>query len=155
MNTMRINARKHMIEATKQKLKQSWWEAIVACFIRSPNRRVMLFLVFLQALLLWAPKQPFISSPYRADNLYLCSFSFITAGPNMNKTILIVDPFSTGALYAPALQKLGYTCYGVISQPIPFSRFMLSYQGEGMAEAKLHSIDEIKQRFPVGTIKLL
>ncbi|WP_144753073.1 ATP-grasp domain-containing protein [Bartonella saheliensis] len=71
----------------------------------------------------------------------------------MSKTILIVDPFSTGALYAPALQKLGYTCYGVISQPAPFSHFMLSYQGEGMAEAKLHSIDEIKQRFPVGTIK--
>ncbi|WP_254492762.1 ATP-grasp domain-containing protein [Bartonella sp. B1099] len=71
----------------------------------------------------------------------------------MSKTILIVDPFSTGALYAPALQKLGYTCYGVISQPIPFSHFMLSYQGEGMAEAKLHSIDEIKQRFPIGAIE--
>ncbi|WP_273757387.1 ATP-grasp domain-containing protein [Bartonella sp. AU55XJBT] len=71
----------------------------------------------------------------------------------MSKTILIVDPFSTGALYAPALQKLGYTCYGVISQPIPFSHFILSYQGEGMAEAKLHSIDEIKQRFPIGAIE--
>ncbi|WP_244614015.1 hypothetical protein [Bartonella kosoyi] len=71
----------------------------------------------------------------------------------MSKSILIVDPFSTGALYSPALQKLGYACYGAVSQPIPFSHFMLSYQGEGMVEAKLHSVDEIKQRFPVGAIK--
>ncbi|VEJ44887.1 ATP-grasp domain-containing protein [Bartonella vinsonii] len=71
----------------------------------------------------------------------------------MSKPILIVDPFSTGALYGPALQKLGYDCYGVLSQPAPFSHYMLSYKGEGMAEAKLHSVDEIKQRFPVGKIK--
>lgn len=71
----------------------------------------------------------------------------------MSKSILIIDPFSTGALYSPALQKLGYACYGVISQQVPFSHFMLSYQGEGMVEAKLHSVDEVKQRFPVGTIK--
>ncbi len=71
----------------------------------------------------------------------------------MSKPILIVDPFSTGALYGPALQKLGYTCYGVASQPALFSHCMLSYQGEGMAEAKLHSVDEIKQRFPAGAIE--
>ncbi|WP_175868963.1 ATP-grasp domain-containing protein [Bartonella gabonensis] len=71
----------------------------------------------------------------------------------MSKTILIVDPFSTAALYPPALQKLSYACYGVISQQAPFSHYTLSYQGKGMAEAKLHSVDEIKQRFPVGTIK--
>ncbi len=34
----------------------------------------------------------------------------------MRKPILIVDPFSKGALYGPALQKLGYACYGVVSQ---------------------------------------
>ncbi|WP_375615556.1 ATP-grasp domain-containing protein [Bartonella sp. AP58NXGY] len=71
----------------------------------------------------------------------------------MRKPILIVDPFSTGALYGPALQKLGYACYGVISQQAPFSHYMLSYQGEGMAEAKLHNVDEIKTRFPIGTIE--
>ncbi|WP_375680142.1 MULTISPECIES: hypothetical protein [unclassified Bartonella] len=71
----------------------------------------------------------------------------------MKKPILIVDPFSTGALYAPALQKLGYACYGVVSQQAPFSHYMLSYQGEGMAEAKLHSVDEIKKRFPIGAIE--
>ncbi|WP_212111003.1 ATP-grasp domain-containing protein [Bartonella queenslandensis] len=71
----------------------------------------------------------------------------------MSKSILIIDPFSTGALYSPALQKLGYACYGVVSQPAPFSHFMLSYQGKGMVEAKLHRVDEIKQRFPIGTIK--
>ncbi|WP_375611453.1 ATP-grasp domain-containing protein [Bartonella sp. AA9NXGY] len=71
----------------------------------------------------------------------------------MRKPILIVDPFSTGALYGPALQKLGYACYGVVSQQAPFSHYMLSYQGEGMAEAKLHSVDEIKKRFPIGAIE--
>ncbi|WP_019220769.1 ATP-grasp domain-containing protein [Bartonella senegalensis] len=70
----------------------------------------------------------------------------------MSKPILIIDPFSTGALYGPALQKLGYACYGVVSQLSPFSHYMLSYQGEGMAEAKLHSVEEIKQRFPIGAI---
>ncbi|WP_375626623.1 hypothetical protein [Bartonella sp. MU37NMGALS] len=71
----------------------------------------------------------------------------------MRKPILIVDPFSTGALYAPALQKLGYACYGVVSQQTPFSHYMLSYQGEGMAEAKLHNVDEIKTCFPIGAIE--
>ncbi|WP_375644406.1 ATP-grasp domain-containing protein [Bartonella sp. MR100HLJHH] len=71
----------------------------------------------------------------------------------MSKSILIVDPFSTGALYGPPLQKLGYACYGVVSQQAPFSHYMLSYQGEGMAEAKLHNVDEIKTRFPIGAIE--
>ncbi|WP_273720160.1 MULTISPECIES: ATP-grasp domain-containing protein [unclassified Bartonella] len=70
----------------------------------------------------------------------------------MSKPILIIDPFSTGALYGPALQKLGYACYGVVSQPTLSSHLMLSYQGEGMAEVKLHSVEEIKQRFPIGAI---
>ncbi|GAA4659126.1 hypothetical protein [Bartonella pachyuromydis] len=70
----------------------------------------------------------------------------------MSKPILIVDPFSTATLYGPDLQKLGYACYGVVSQPTLSSHLTLSYQGEGMAEAKLHSVEEIKQRFPVGAI---
>ncbi|GAA5106284.1 ATP-grasp domain-containing protein [Bartonella jaculi] len=71
----------------------------------------------------------------------------------MSKPILIVDPFSTGALYGTALQKLGYDCYGVVSQQAPFSHYMLSYQGKSMAEVKLHSVDEIKKRFSVGAIE--
>lgn len=62
----------------------------------------------------------------------------------MSKPILIIDPFSTGALYGPALQKLGYACYGVISQPTLSSHLTLSYQGKGIAETKLHSVEEIK-----------
>ncbi|UTO27727.1 ATP-grasp domain-containing protein [Bartonella harrusi] len=54
------------------------------------------------------------------------------------------------------MQKLGYDCYGVLPQPVPpSSHFTLSYRGEGMEEAKLHSVDEIKQRFPIGTIEAI
>ncbi|WP_455466244.1 hypothetical protein [Bartonella sp. B39] len=71
----------------------------------------------------------------------------------MSKSILIVDPFSTGSLYDSALQKLDYACYGVVSQSALSSYLILYYQGEGMAEAKLHSLDDIKKRFPASTIE--
>ncbi|WP_375624699.1 MULTISPECIES: hypothetical protein [unclassified Bartonella] len=39
-------------------------------------------------------------------------------------------------------KNLGYACYGAVSPQAPFSHYMLSYQGEGMVEAKLHNVDE-------------
>ncbi|WP_412058484.1 ATP-grasp domain-containing protein [Bartonella sp. DGB2] len=71
----------------------------------------------------------------------------------MSKPILIVDPFSSGALYGSALKKLGYTCYGIVSHPALPSRLILSYQGDGMEETRLYNVDDIKKRFAPGEVQ--
>ncbi len=108
MNTMRINARKHTIEATKTEAQ--------AELVGSYSGHALYSLPIGRLCYPWSSYKlcPYgssssclFSTPYRANNLYLCSFPFIAAEQSMRKPILIVDPFSTGALYGPALQKLG------------------------------------------------
>ncbi|WP_246744185.1 hypothetical protein [Bartonella grahamii] len=154
MNTMRINARKHTIEATKTEAQAELVGSYSGMLYTLSQSAGLCYPWSSYKLCPYGSSSSCLSSPpYRLNNLYLCSFPFIAAEQSMRKTILIVDPFSTGALYGPALQKLGYACYGVVSQPDLFSRYMLSYQGKGMAEAKLHNVDEIKTRFPIGAIE--
>lgn len=60
-------------------------------------------------------------------------------------TVVIVDPFSTGALIAPELAKRGVQCYGVLSSETIPSRFTQSYTGEGFADKTLYSPEEISR----------
>lgn len=65
----------------------------------------------------------------------------------MNKNcVIIVDPMSTGALYAPLISKLGYLCYCVLSDPNLPPKFMNSFTGEGFCDKNLYSADEIKDK---------
>ncbi|MGD8106382.1 ATP-grasp domain-containing protein [Pantoea sp. FN0302] len=58
-------------------------------------------------------------------------------------TVVIVDPFSTGALIAPELKKRGIKCYGVLSSETIPQRFTQSYTGEGFVDKTLYSAGEI------------
>ncbi|WP_127960363.1 ATP-grasp domain-containing protein [Serratia microhaemolytica] len=60
--------------------------------------------------------------------------------------VIIVDPFSTGALLAPELSKKGLTCYSVLSSPHIPSRFTDSYISADFVDKQLYSPDEIKKQ---------
>lgn len=65
----------------------------------------------------------------------------------MNKNcVIIVDPMSTGALYAPLISKMGYLCYGVLSDPNIPAKFMKSFTGDGLVDHYLYSVEEIKTK---------
>ena len=57
--------------------------------------------------------------------------------------ILIVDPFSTGALYAPLFKAKGYRCHAVLSAPTVPERFIKAFTGEGFEQAELIAATEI------------
>ncbi|WP_375639952.1 hypothetical protein [Bartonella sp. MM55XZML] len=63
MNTMRINARKHTIEATKTEAQAELVGSYSGMLYTLSQSAVMLSLVFLRALPLWVLKQLFIFSP--------------------------------------------------------------------------------------------
>ena len=60
--------------------------------------------------------------------------------------VIIVDPMSTGALYAPLISKMGYRCYGVLSDPNIPPKFMKSFTGDGLCDRHLYSVEEIKTK---------
>ncbi len=94
------------LKRPKQRLKQSWWETIAAYALYSlPIGRLCHPWSSYKLCPYGESSSCSSSTPYRVDNLYLCSFPFIIVEQSMKKPILIVDPFSTGALYIPALQK--------------------------------------------------
>ncbi|WP_375637018.1 MULTISPECIES: hypothetical protein [unclassified Bartonella] len=106
MNPMRINARKHTIEATKTEAQAELvgnYSSI--CFNSFPIGRLCHPWSSYKLCPYRESSSCSSSTPYRLDNLYLCSFPFIIVEQSMKKPIFIVDPFSTGALYVPALQK--------------------------------------------------
>lgn len=53
------------------------------------------------------------------------------------KTVIIVDPFSTGALIAPELEKKGFRCYAVKSSNDLPENFTDSYTGIGFSDNAL------------------
>ncbi len=57
--------------------------------------------------------------------------------------ILIVDPFSTGALYAPLFKAKGYRCYAVLSAPTVPERFIKAFTGEGFEQDELIAAAQI------------
>lgn len=59
--------------------------------------------------------------------------------------VIIVDPFSTGALLAPELENKGYQCLAVISSNNIPSRFTNSYNGAGFADKNLYGAVEVKE----------
>ncbi|MBM3116247.1 ATP-grasp domain-containing protein [Jeongeupia naejangsanensis] len=61
--------------------------------------------------------------------------------------IIIVDPFSSGALYAPKFASLGYACVAVRSSPNISARFARGFQPGGFLEGRLFDIDEALERF--------
>lgn len=71
----------------------------------------------------------------------------------MAKTILIVDPFSTGKLYAKAFSDLGYDCYAVLSSDTVPDYFKKSFDPHYFKQNRLFSIEQIKQQFKQSDIK--
>ncbi|BFU60663.1 MULTISPECIES: ATP-grasp domain-containing protein [Rodentibacter] len=63
------------------------------------------------------------------------------------KTYIIVDPFSTGSLIAPALKKQGHKVYSVLSSEKISNYMKSSYTGEGFENKYLMSINEVKEQF--------
>lgn len=71
----------------------------------------------------------------------------------MTSSIIIVDPFSTGAFYAPALKEKGYNCYGVISNPLLGDYYLSSYDDSLFENKKLLSAKEIKELLDITDVK--
>ncbi|WP_345828737.1 ATP-grasp domain-containing protein [Erwinia sp. HDF1-3R] len=67
-------------------------------------------------------------------------------------TVIIVDPFSTGALIAPELKKINIKCYAVLSNPSIPGRIKDSYTGDGFTDGCLYSADEIKNIISPDTV---
>lgn len=63
---------------------------------------------------------------------------------NMNheKYIVIVDPFSTGALYAPIFRQRGYHCIAVRSSASTPRHFASGFRPENFVEGRLFDIDD-------------
>lgn len=61
--------------------------------------------------------------------------------------IIIVDPFSSGTLYAPKFANLGYACVAVRSSPHISARFARGFQPADFIEGKLFDIDEALTHF--------
>jgi hypothetical protein len=61
--------------------------------------------------------------------------------------VLIVDPFSTGALFAPRFKARGYRCYAVLSAPTVPERFTKAFTGEGFEQHELIGTAEIVSLF--------
>ncbi len=59
--------------------------------------------------------------------------------------VIIVDPFSTAALYAAVLNKKGFRCYAVLSDKNLSPYFLNSYTSLDMADEQLYSSSEIKE----------
>lgn len=71
----------------------------------------------------------------------------------MENIILIVDPFSTGKLYAQRFSQLGYQCYSVLSSRNVPELFMKNYDRKFFQNNDLLSIEETKKLFPKDKIK--
>jgi biotin carboxylase len=61
---------------------------------------------------------------------------------NYEKYIVIVDPFSTGALYAPIFRQRGYRCLAARSSASTPKHFASGFQPESFVEGRLFDIDE-------------
>ena len=60
--------------------------------------------------------------------------------------ILIVDPFSTGALYAEKFHKLGYQCYAVLAND-DMNMDYFSFDGTYFINKMIYSVQECKEKF--------
>ncbi|WP_375591773.1 ATP-grasp domain-containing protein [Chitiniphilus eburneus] len=63
--------------------------------------------------------------------------------------VIVVDPFSSGALYAPKFISLGYPCVAVRSSPHIAERFARGFQPAGFIDGELFDIEEALTRFGV------
>lgn len=61
------------------------------------------------------------------------------------KKFIIVDPFSTGSLLAPEINKKGHCVYSVLSNNNISNFYKSSYTGEGFSNSSLMTIDEAKK----------
>lgn len=61
------------------------------------------------------------------------------------KSIIIVDPFSTGALYAKPFTDLGYRCYAVISNDALQNDFF-QFDNHYFVNQQIYSVKECKQK---------
>lgn len=63
-----------------------------------------------------------------------------------NGKILIVDPFSTGALYAEKFHKLGYQCYAVLAND-DMNMDYFSFDSTYFINKMIYSVQECKEKF--------
>lgn len=63
------------------------------------------------------------------------------------KVIIIVDPFSTGNMYAPCFNTLGFTCYAVLSQKQLPSFYLDSFCPDDFKEPILYTPEQITDKF--------
>lgn len=71
----------------------------------------------------------------------------------MSNKILIVDPFSSGTIYAENLSKLGYECIAVLSSDKISEITKKSFSSDFFLHEKLFTPDEVKGLFPKSEIK--
>lgn len=63
------------------------------------------------------------------------------------EVILIIDPFSTGALYAPMFKTLGYKCFAILSSATVPQRFVTAFTGDGFEYDQLFSVEDALEHF--------
>lgn len=67
--------------------------------------------------------------------------------------VLIVDPFSTGRMYAPVFEHLGYECYAILSNTSVPDFFKNSVDFTHFKDRHFLSAEEAKQRFKPKSVK--
>ncbi|GAA5786832.1 ATP-grasp domain-containing protein [Chitiniphilus shinanonensis] len=67
--------------------------------------------------------------------------------PLQDQYVIVVDPFSSGTLYAPRFVSLGYPCVAVRSSPHISARFARGFQPAGFLDGRLFDIDEALAQF--------
>src|SRR5262245_38153519 len=80
---------------------------------------------------------------------------YIYYGTHMSQQnfIVIVDPFSSGALYAAQFKQQGYLCIAVRSSPDIPERFARGFQATDFVNPQLLDIDQMLAQFDPAAIK--
>lgn len=61
--------------------------------------------------------------------------------------VLIIDPFATGALYAPLFQARGFVCYAILSSDTVPQRFTSTFTGAGFEFDQLFNVADALEYF--------
>lgn len=67
--------------------------------------------------------------------------------------VIIVDPFSTGALYAPLFRARGYHCFAVLSSSSVPARFVDGFSGHAFEGRELLSLAECLKVIPAARVR--
>lgn len=67
--------------------------------------------------------------------------------------VIIIDPFSTGALYAPVFRARGYRCYAVLSSSSVPARFVDGFSGSDFEGRELLSLEEGMRNIPAARVQ--